>query len=55
MIRRWLTFACGAAALFVSAGAALAGGINWKSDFAAAKAEAKKSHKLLFVDFYADW
>jgi putative intracellular protease/amidase len=56
MYRRWITAVCAAAALFVPAGAVLAGGaVAWKSDFAGAKAAAKKSHKLLFVDFYADW
>lgn len=29
--------------------------IKWQTNFAAAKAAAKKSHKLIFADFYAEW
>ena len=29
--------------------------IPWQTSYTAAKAAAKKSHKLILVDFYADW
>jgi thiol:disulfide interchange protein len=29
--------------------------IHWQTNFASAKAAAKKSHKLIFADFYAEW
>jgi len=31
------------------------GAIAWKSDYAAALAEAKAQNKPVFMDFYADW
>ena len=29
--------------------------IKWQKDYNAAKLTARKSHKLILVDFYADW
>ena len=29
--------------------------VKWQNSFSGAKAAAKKSHKLMLVDFYADW
>lgn len=29
--------------------------IKWQTSYSAAKATAKKSHKLILVDFYAEW
>ena len=56
MQQRWHTALAVAALLFVPGIVAQAAeAIPWRTDFAAAKAEAKKSHKLIFVDFYAEW
>lgn len=45
------------AALLISGRGAWAGGgaISWRSSLPAAQSEAKKSHKLLMVDFYTSW
>ena len=56
MQHRWHTALAAAALLFLSTVVANAAeGIPWKTNFAAAKAAAKKSHKLMLVDFYAEW
>lgn len=53
---RWRAALTVAALLMVTAIAGRAGeAIRWKTNFAAAKAEAKKNHKLILADFYADW
>ncbi len=45
-----------AALLFLSTAVAQATEkIPWTTNFAAAKSTAKKSHKLMLVDFYAEW
>lgn len=44
------------AALFCVAGTAQAGdGIVWRRSYSQALAEAKKTHKTVVVDFYAEW
>ena len=54
--RGWHGALAAGALLFLSTVAAYAAeAIPWKTDFAAAKAAAKKTHKLMLVDFYADW
>ena len=53
---RWRTAVVVIALLSLSAVASWAGdAIKWQTNFAAAKAAAKKSHKLIFVDFMAEW
>ena len=53
---RWRTALVAVALLTLSAVSGLAKeSIKWGTSFAAAKAAAKKSHKLIFVDFYAEW
>ncbi len=41
--------------LGVAAGAPKRTSIRWLSDFGRAQAQAKKSHRIMMVDFYADW
>ena len=53
---RWRTALAAVALLALSAVSGLAKeAIKWETSFNAAKATAKKSHKLIFVDFYAEW
>ena len=40
---------------FVAAQAPASEGIHWMTDLAAAKKVAKRLHKPIFIDFYADW
>jgi len=54
--RGWQGALAAVALLFLSMVVAHAAeAIPWKTNFAAAKAAAKKSHKLMLVDFYAEW
>ena len=56
MRRGWQLGIATACLLFLTSVTALAAEkIPWKTDFAGAKAAAKKAHKLMLVDFYADW
>lgn len=56
MQRGWhMVLAAGALLSQSSVVAHAAEAIPWKTDFAGAKAAAKKSHKLMLVDFYAEW
>lgn len=56
MEKNWQTALAAAALLFLSTVVSQAAEkIPWKTDFGAAKATAKKSHKLILVDFYAEW
>jgi hypothetical protein len=56
MKRRMRTALAATALLLLCAIAAQAGeAIKWQTNIAAAKAAAKKSHKLMLVDFYAEW
>ena len=41
--------------LVLVVGLAQAGQIQWAKGYAAAKAEAKRSGKLMMLDFYTDW
>ncbi|HZO88177.1 MAG TPA: hypothetical protein VFB38_07530 [Chthonomonadaceae bacterium] len=41
--------------LLWAAGAAQAAGIPWTNSLSAAMTQAKQSHKLIMLDFYADW
>ena len=53
---RWNAIAgTGAAVALFALSAQAAETIRWQTSFTAAQATAKKSHKLIFVDFYADW
>jgi hypothetical protein len=52
----WRAALAAAALVFLSGAVAqAAGGIHWQTNYAAAKAAAKKSHKLIMTDFYAEW
>jgi thiol:disulfide interchange protein len=42
-------------ALLVAAALATAGEVKWGSSYDAALKQAKKTHHLVMVDFYADW
>ncbi|MCX6359301.1 MAG: thioredoxin family protein, partial [Armatimonadetes bacterium] len=39
----------------VSSSSALAGGIAWARNYGAAQKEARRTGKLIMVDFYTDW
>jgi hypothetical protein len=53
---RWRAALAAAALIFLSGAIAQAAEtIHWQSNFAAAKAAAKKGHKLIMTDFYAEW
>jgi hypothetical protein len=41
--------------LLAIAAIAAAGEVKWGSSYKAALAQAKKSNRLIVVDFYADW
>ena len=51
---RRMGVACGLLLLAISAGGA-GKSIDWQKDLAKAQAIAAKQHKILMVDFYADW
>ncbi len=56
MQRVWKGALAVAALLMLSTAVAQAAPvIPWGTSFAAAKAAAKKNHKLILVDFYAEW
>lgn len=42
-------------ALSLAGSVAHAAGIKWQTNYKAALQAAKKSHKLVMVDFYAEW
>lgn len=53
---RWRLLAVASVLMLLPAATASAAeAIHWQTSFSAAKAAAKKSHKLIFADFYADW
>jgi hypothetical protein len=53
-LRLRTTMAASALLLLAGIGAQAAEGIRWRTDLAAAKSEAKRSHKLIFTDFYGE-
>ena len=56
MYSRWQAALPIAAVLTLAAVAGHAAeAVKWQNSFSSAKAAAKKSHKLMLVDFYADW
>ncbi len=47
--------AAGVCLVWTAAAAQAAGTIPWAKSYADAVAQAKRSHKLIMVDFYTDW
>ncbi len=57
MVRiRWQAAVAASAVMIVPGIVARAAStIHWQTSFAVAKATAKRTHKLILTDFYADW
>lgn len=51
----WISLACCALFLASINRVRAAEGVTWMTSFADAQQEAKKTHKLVLIDFYADW
>lgn len=51
----WQALAATGALCFIAGSAHAASAIKWQTSFTKAQAQAKKSHKLIMTDFYAEW
>ena len=51
----WHTLAAAAVLIPAMGTAHAADAIKWQTNFAKGQAQAKKTHKLMMTDFYAEW